>query len=106
MQQAIMQNAAPPPGLPPGMPPKPPGMPPGAPGAAMIPQAVTPPSGGGIPAEMQNQLTPEALGMPAGTDPLTFAGLTGREIPEADKLKILAGNKNVGNKAEHKGKRR
>jgi len=70
----------------------------------MIPQALTPPSGGGIPAEMQNQLTPEGLGMPANTDPLTFAGMTGREIPEADKLKIIAGQRNVGNKSERKGR--
>lgn len=116
MEQLILGGAGGPPGMPPemmggpgGPPPgqpgaPPPGMPPGGPGGPMIPQALTPPSGGGIPAEMQNQLTPEGLGMPANTDPLTFAGMTGREIPEADKLKIIAGQRNVGNKSERKGR--
>lgn len=106
MQQMQQQGGGPGGPPPQGPPPGPPllqgGPPPGGPGAGMPSgqpeQMLTPPQGGGIPAEIQGQLTPEALNMPADTNPLDFARLTGRDIPPADELAILAGQKNVGNK--------
>ena len=98
----------------------PPGMPPGAPPPEMIgggmgggmgsppippgqsPAMLVTPQGGGIPPEMQGQLTPEVLGMGSTPNPLAFAELTGQEIPPADELKMLAGQRNVGGKHENK----
>jgi hypothetical protein len=92
----MMAQGGPPPGM--G---GPPGIPPG-----QSPQMLTPPMGGGIPAEMQGMLTPEGMNMPSDTNPMVFADMTGQNIPPNDELKILAGQKNVGNKAEHKKKKR
>jgi hypothetical protein len=75
----------------------PPGMPPG-----QSPQMLTPPMGGGISAEAQGQLTPEAMGLPPDTSPQTFAGLTGQQIPPAEELRMIAGKKSVGHKREKK----
>jgi hypothetical protein len=105
MAQMMAQQGGMPPGMggpPPGMPPEmmgggPPGMPPGQPPAMLVP-----PQGGGIPPEMQGQLTPESLGLGSTPNPLQFAALTGQEIPPADELKILAGQRNVGGKMENK----
>lgn len=98
MQQMQQGGGAPPQGGPPPM--GGPGVPPG-----QSPQMLQPPQGGGIPPEMQNQLTPENLGMGSTPDPLTFAGVTGQQVSPSDELKILAGHRNVGNKTEKKGKR-
>lgn len=105
--QMLQQQGGPPPPMPPemmgqgGPPPMGgPGIPPG-----QSPQMMQPPMGGGVPPEMQGQLTPEMLGMGSTSDPLTFAGVTGQQIPPADELKILAGHRNVGNKTEKKGRK-
>ncbi len=67
-------------GGPPGM------MPPG-----QAPAALTGPMGGGIPPEMQGQMTPEMMGLPANMDPIQFAQLTGRPMPPAEELNRLQG---------------
>ncbi len=104
-QMMAQQGGGGPPGMPPGMPPEmmggAPGLPPGQSPAMLIP-----PQGGGIPPEMQGQLTPEVLGMGSTPNPLTFAGVTGQEIPPADELKMIAGKRNVGGKSENKPKKR
>jgi hypothetical protein len=74
-------------GPPPGMaPPPPPGMPPGQAGAAL-----TGPMGGGIPPEMQGQMTPELMGMPANMDPIMFAQMMGQPMPPGEELNRLQG---------------
>lgn len=91
MMQALMaQQGAPPPGMGAG---GPPGMPPG-----QSPEMLTAPMGGGVPAEMQGQLTPEAMGFPSSMDPIAFAQLTGQPLPKSEELRRLAGEKSVGNK--------
>lgn len=126
-----MPPGGPPPGMmPPGMPPQgppqmppelmaqmmaqqggPPGMPPGAPPPmgpgpeippGQSPAMLVPPQGGGIPPEMSGQLTPEALGMGSTPNPLQFAALTGQNVPPADELAMLAGQRNVGGKMQNK----
>lgn len=98
--QMIMQHG-PPPGMAGGPPGPPMGL--GVPGGPPMPpgqsdQMLTPPTGGGIPAEMQGQLTPEALNLPPGMNPLEFAALSGRHVEPADELAMIAGQKSVGGK--------
>lgn len=70
-----------------------PPMPPG-----QSPEVLTAPEGGGVPAEMQGQLTPEGMGFPADFDPIAFAQLTGQPLPKAEELQRLEGKKRVGGK--------
>lgn len=78
---------------PPG--PPPPGMmPPGGPppGPPMQPPGLSGPLGGGIPPEMQGQITPEMLGMLRDQNPLLFQQLMqGGNIPPAELNKLLGG---------------
>jgi hypothetical protein len=84
----------PPPGIPAGPPqgpmPMPPQGPMPGPVPAQSPAELIGPQGGGIPPEMQNQLTPEALGVP-NMPPEIWAQMTGRPLPPADELLALAG---------------
>ncbi len=99
--QAPPPPQGPPPGPPPGMmgPPggPPPNMPPPGPPMPPPPPPVQPPAmlngpmGGGIPPEMQGQLTPEGMGLPANMPPLDFAALTGQNVPPAEELDLLSG---------------
>jgi hypothetical protein len=91
------------PGIPPevmaqmqGAPPMGPGGPPMPPGQS--PEVITAPMGGGVPAEMQGQLTPEAMGFPADFDPIAFAQLTGQPLPRSEELQRLEGKKRIGGK--------
>lgn len=80
-------------GMPPGMP----GMPPTGPAGPAGPPPVQPdammagPMGGGMPPEMQGQMTPEAMGGMASTDPLAFAQLMGQQVPPEEELRLLEG---------------
>jgi hypothetical protein len=65
---------------PPGM------MPPGQAGAALVG-----PDGGGIPPELQGQMTPELMGMPANMDPIMFAQMMGQPMPPGEELNRLQG---------------
>jgi len=55
------------------------------------PAALIPPQGGGLPPELQGQLTPEMLNMPGTPDPLLFGQLTGNPVPPSEELDILSG---------------
>jgi hypothetical protein len=85
----------PPPGMPPGMPSMPPGvMPPGEmmpPGGLQPPMTLVPPAGGGIPPQMQMQMTPEAMGLPYDLPPEMFAELMGQPLPPAELQNELMG---------------
>lgn len=81
----------PPMGGPPGPQQPPPGM-----GGPMMPPGqseaiMSGPMGGGIPPEMNGQLTPEMMGLPADMDPIQWAQLTGRPMPPAQELNRLQG---------------
>jgi hypothetical protein len=85
-----------PPMLPPQgmMPPQPPQMPPlgttGMPGA-MQPPGLNNGLGGGLPPQLQGQVTPDMLGLPQQGDPLLFQQMINGGLPPAEELAALQG---------------
>jgi hypothetical protein len=91
-------NLPPPSGLlpmPPQGPPPPmsgPGLPPemmGPPG--MQPGAIPMPMGGGIPPEMQGQMTPEMMGLPPNFPPELWAQMMGQQMGPTEELQAITG---------------
>jgi len=47
--------------------------------------------GGGIPPQLQGQITPDMLGLPQQGNPLLFQGMTGQQMQPQEELNALAG---------------
>lgn len=57
----------------------------------MQPQGLNNGMGGGIPPQLQGQITPDMLGLPQQGNPLLFQGMTGQQMQPQEELNALAG---------------